>query len=229
MRGTSTSTRSPAEWATTASSDYGEALEQMELADRVGLDSVWEVEHSFLEDTRTRHASSMLLGAASQRSGAERRDPARLPASRAHSQTAAMLDLVSSSGAGELGTARDLERGRARGFGVDREGRRARWEELLGVVARMMVEEPARPRRRARLSMPPRNVVPRPSRNRIAAGWRAGGARRSGSRSEGSARSGSRSSSPRRPPVGRRVPRDRQRAVRNLGCAVNPNVGASCR
>src|SRR3954470_14330176 len=44
-----------------------DALEQIELADRVGLDSVWEVEHHFLEEYSHSSASGVFLGAASQR------------------------------------------------------------------------------------------------------------------------------------------------------------------
>src|SRR5512141_2092474 len=44
-----------------------DALEQVELADRVGIDSVWEVEHHFLEEYSHSSASGVFLGAASQR------------------------------------------------------------------------------------------------------------------------------------------------------------------
>src|SRR3984893_1763862 len=44
-----------------------DALEQVELADRVGLDYVWEVEHHFLEEYSHSSAPEVFLAAASQR------------------------------------------------------------------------------------------------------------------------------------------------------------------
>ena len=44
-----------------------DALDQVELADRLGIDYVWEVEHHFLEEYSHSSASGVFLGAASQR------------------------------------------------------------------------------------------------------------------------------------------------------------------
>src|SRR6185312_12332370 len=80
-----------------------DALEQIELADRVGFDSVWEVEHHFLEEYSHSSASGVFLGAASQRTKRIRlgfgilplplgfQHPARV------AETAAILDLVSAA------------------------------------------------------------------------------------------------------------------------------------
>src|SRR2546425_10834965 len=43
------------------------ALEQVELADRLGFDVVWEVEHHFLEEYSHSSAPEVFLAAASQR------------------------------------------------------------------------------------------------------------------------------------------------------------------
>src|ERR1700758_2406432 len=43
------------------------ALEQVEIADRVGFDHVWEVEHHFLEEYSHSSAPEVFLAAASQR------------------------------------------------------------------------------------------------------------------------------------------------------------------
>ena len=43
------------------------ALEQVELADKVGIDYVWEVEHHFLEEYSHSSAPEVFLAAASQR------------------------------------------------------------------------------------------------------------------------------------------------------------------
>src|SRR5947208_12948482 len=46
---------------------YREALEQIELADRLGFDTIWEVEHHFLEEYSHSSAPEVFLAAASQR------------------------------------------------------------------------------------------------------------------------------------------------------------------
>jgi alkanesulfonate monooxygenase SsuD/methylene tetrahydromethanopterin reductase-like flavin-dependent oxidoreductase (luciferase family) len=143
------------------------ALEQVELADRVGIDSVWEVEHHFLEEYSHSSASGVFLGAASQRTKRIRLGFGILPLPPGYqhparvAETAAMLDLVS-GGRVELGTGETSSGAELEGFGVDRETKRAQWEELMPVVARMMVEEPFAGVDGRFLSMPPRNVVPKP-------------------------------------------------------------------
>ena len=46
---------------------FEEALEQVELADRLGIDSAWEVEHHFLEEYSHSSAPEVFLAACSQR------------------------------------------------------------------------------------------------------------------------------------------------------------------
>ena len=46
---------------------YREALEQVELADRIGIDYAWEVEHHFLEEYSHSSAPEVFLAACSQR------------------------------------------------------------------------------------------------------------------------------------------------------------------
>ncbi|HKE78469.1 MAG TPA: LLM class flavin-dependent oxidoreductase, partial [Solirubrobacteraceae bacterium] len=144
-----------------------DALEQVELADRVGIDAVWEVEHHFLEEYSHSSASGVFLGAASQRTRNIRLGFGILPLPLGYqhparvAETAAMLDLVS-GGRVELGTGETSSGMELQGFGVDRETKRAQWDELLPVVARMMVEEPFAGVDGRFLSMPARNVIPKP-------------------------------------------------------------------
>ena len=49
---------------------FTDALEQVELADRLGFDYLWEVEHHFLEEYSHSSAPEVFLGAASQRTTA---------------------------------------------------------------------------------------------------------------------------------------------------------------
>src|ERR1700747_581639 len=46
---------------------YHEALEQIELADRLGFDTVWEVEHHFLTEFAHSSAPEVFLSAVAQR------------------------------------------------------------------------------------------------------------------------------------------------------------------
>src|SRR5215510_6061469 len=46
---------------------YREALEQVELADRLGFDYAWEVEHHFLDEYSHSSAPEVFLAACSQR------------------------------------------------------------------------------------------------------------------------------------------------------------------
>ena len=46
---------------------FNEALDQVELADRLGIDFAWEVEHHFLEEYSHSSAPEVFLAAASQR------------------------------------------------------------------------------------------------------------------------------------------------------------------
>ena len=46
---------------------FQDALEQVELADRIGIDYAWEVEHHFLEEYSHSSAPEIFLAAASQR------------------------------------------------------------------------------------------------------------------------------------------------------------------
>ena len=146
---------------------YRDALEQVALADRVGFDSVWEVEHHFLEEYSHSSASDVFLAAASQRTERIRlgfgilhlppgyQHPARV------AETAATLDLVS-GGRVELGTGETSSGAELGGFGVHRDTKREQWDEALDVVTRMMVEEPFAGYDGRFLKMPPRNVVPKP-------------------------------------------------------------------
>ncbi len=57
---------------------YWQALEQIELGDRLGFDFVWEVEHHFLEEYSHSSAPEVFLGAVSQRTKQRRRPSERI-------------------------------------------------------------------------------------------------------------------------------------------------------
>src|SRR5919107_2709825 len=124
-----------------------DALDQVELADRVGFDYVWEVEHHFLEEYSHSSAPEVFLAAASQRTSRIRlgHGIVQLPPAFNHpariAERVATLDLVS-NGRVDFGTGEASSQMELGGFGVDREQKRAQWEEAIDVVTRMMVEEP---------------------------------------------------------------------------------------
>jgi len=143
------------------------ALEQVELADRLGIDSVWEVEHHFLEEYSHSPAPEVFLAAASQRTTRIRlgHGIVQLPPGFNHparvAERIATLDLVS-GGRVEFGTGESSSQMELGGFGVDRESKREQWEESLDAITRMFVETPYAGHRGRFTSMPPRNVVPKP-------------------------------------------------------------------
>ncbi|HMJ36126.1 MAG TPA: LLM class flavin-dependent oxidoreductase [Baekduia sp.] len=144
-----------------------EAIEQVRLADRLGYDTVWEVEHHFLEEYSHSSASDVFLAACSQITKDIRLGFGILPLPPGYqhparvAETAATLDLVS-DGRVELGTGETSSGAELAGFGVDRDTKRAQWAEALEVVARMMVEQPFAGIDGRYVSMPPRNVIPKP-------------------------------------------------------------------
>jgi|tagenome__1003787_1003787.scaffolds.fasta_scaffold20964173_1 alkanesulfonate monooxygenase SsuD/methylene tetrahydromethanopterin reductase-like flavin-dependent oxidoreductase (luciferase family)/putative sterol carrier protein len=144
-----------------------DALAQIEIADRVGFDFVWEVEHHFLEEYSHSSASDVFLAAASQRTKRIRLGLGILPLPPGYqhparvAETVATLDLVS-DGRVEFGTGETSSGAELEGFGVDRATKRAQWDEAVRIVTRMLVEEPFAGIEGRFVSMPQRNVVPKP-------------------------------------------------------------------
>lgn len=158
----------PKPWAADAEHRLlADALEQVELADRLGFDYVWAVEHHFLEEYSHSSAPEVFLAAASQRTSRIRlghgivalphgyNPPARV------AERIATLDLVS-DGRVEFGTGETSSEVELGGFGVVREDKRDQWAEALDAITRMMVETPFAGYDGRILKMPPRNVVPKP-------------------------------------------------------------------
>jgi alkanesulfonate monooxygenase SsuD/methylene tetrahydromethanopterin reductase-like flavin-dependent oxidoreductase (luciferase family) len=146
---------------------YSEALEQVELADRLGIDFVWEVEHHFLEEYSHSSAPEVFLAAASQRTSRIRLGhgivqlPSRVNHPARVAERIAALDLVS-DGRVEFGTGESTGAVEPGAFGIDLETKRDQWRESLDAVTRMFVEEPFAGYQGKWLDMPERNVVPKP-------------------------------------------------------------------
>lgn len=144
-----------------------QALEQVELADARGLDFVWAVEHHFLEEYSHSSAPEIFLAAASQRTRRIRlgHGIVQLPPGVNHparvAERVATLDLVS-GGRVEFGVGEGASDPELEGFGVARGEKREQWDEALDVVVRMMTETPFAGHRGRHVSVPARNVVPKP-------------------------------------------------------------------
>jgi alkanesulfonate monooxygenase SsuD/methylene tetrahydromethanopterin reductase-like flavin-dependent oxidoreductase (luciferase family) len=143
------------------------ALEQCAFADRLGIDYVWEVEHHFLEEYSHSSAPEVFLAAVSQRTRHMRlghgivqtppgfNHPARV------AERIATLDLVS-GGRADFGTGESSSEAELGGFLINPADKRAMWEEGLRVALRCLTESPFTGHAGRFVTMPPRNVLPKP-------------------------------------------------------------------
>jgi alkanesulfonate monooxygenase SsuD/methylene tetrahydromethanopterin reductase-like flavin-dependent oxidoreductase (luciferase family) len=144
-----------------------EALDQVELADRLGIDYAWEVEHHFLEEYSHSSAPEVFLAACSQRTRRIRLGhgivllPPGYNAPARVAERIASLDLVS-NGRVDFGSGESSSLAELGGFGVPLASKRAQWREALEQICNMMVMEPYPGFEGEHFSMPCRNVVPKP-------------------------------------------------------------------
>src|SRR5438045_7981894 len=116
-----------------------DALDQVELADRLGIDYVWEVEHHFLEEYSHSSAPEVFLAAASQRTNRIRlgHGIVQLPQGFNHTarvaERVATLDLIS-DGRVEFGTGESSSEAELGGYLVERDTKRANWDAALDAV-----------------------------------------------------------------------------------------------
>src|SRR5688572_29655212 len=145
---------------------YWEALAQIELADRLGFDHVWEVEHHFLEEYSHSSAPEVFFGAVSQRTTNIRisHGVRLLPFNFNHpiklAEQAAVLDIMS-NGRVEFGTGRSTTSMELDGFGVDYERTRAEVRESLEIIVKAWTEDVLEYHGDL-LDIPASRVVPKP-------------------------------------------------------------------
>ena len=146
---------------------FQDALSQVELADQLGIEYAWEVEHHFLEEYSHSSAPEVFLAAASQRTknirlghGIKLMPPGYNAPARI-AEEIATLDLVS-NGRVEWGTGESASRAELEGFGINPMERRAQWRETVEQVANMMAMDPYPGFQGKYFSMPVRNIVPKP-------------------------------------------------------------------
>lgn len=144
---------------------YHEALEQIDLADRLGYDTVWEVEHHFLTEFAHSSAPEVFLAAVSQRTKNIRigHGVTLLPHKFNHpirvAERVAALDIVS-NGRVEFGTGRSSQFEQA-GFEIDTAESRDMWQESLEIIPRMWTESPFEYAGKY-VNIPPRDILPKP-------------------------------------------------------------------
>ncbi len=145
---------------------YNQVLAQVDLADEVGFDYVWTVEHHFLREFSHCSAPEVLYGAISQRTKRIRigHAVALLPNEYNHpvriAERAAVLDILS-NGRMDLGTGRSTTLIEMDGFEVNPEDTKAQWEEAISIIPRMWTEDPCSHEGRF-FNIPPRSVIPKP-------------------------------------------------------------------
>jgi len=146
---------------------FQEALDQVELADRLGIEYAWEVEHHFLEEYSHSSAPEVFLAACSQRTKNIRLGQGIrqvIPGYNHPARTAeciATLDLVS-NGRVDFGTGESsaiLELG---GFGVDLAKKRDAYLEATEQICNLLAMDPYPGFDGEFFSMPCRNLVPKP-------------------------------------------------------------------
>ncbi len=146
---------------------FQDALEQVEVADRLGIDYAWEVEHHFLEEYSHSSAPEVFLAACSQRTKNIRLGQGIrqvIPGYNHPARTAeivATLDLVSNGrvdfGTGESSAILELD-----GFEVSVADKRKAYLEATEQICNMMAMDPYPGYKGRYFEMPCRNVVPKP-------------------------------------------------------------------
>jgi len=141
-----------------------DALDQIELADRLGFHYAWEVEHHFLEEYSHSSAPEVFLAAASQRTKNIRlghgivqlptNDPARV------AERVSTLDLIS-NGRVELGVGEGSSVTELHPFGRRFREKRAVWEDAMRCLMPMFWSEGWEYHGEF-FDFPLRNVIPKP-------------------------------------------------------------------
>src|SRR4029077_11774582 len=143
-----------------------ESLEQVELADRLGFDYVWAVEHHFLEEYSHSSAPDLFLTACAMQTKRIRvghgvvacvpqyQSPIRI------AERAAVLDILS-GGRVELGTGRSATWTELGGFRANADETKKTWDEYVRVIPKMWTQERFSWHGRT-FSMPERAVLPKP-------------------------------------------------------------------
>ena len=144
-----------------------EALEQVQLADKLGFSTVWEVEHHFLEEYSHSSAPEVFLSACAATTQNIHIGHGIVPVLPGYNHPARVaerigtLDIIS-NGRVEFGTGETSSDMELLGFEIERADKRSMWEEAVPEIAKMMSQAPYEGHTGKFFSMPARNVVPKP-------------------------------------------------------------------
>ena len=144
---------------------YWQAMEQIELADRMGFDTVWLVEHHFRVERSHSPGPEIFLGAVAQRTKNIRlgHGVVLLPYPFNHpirvAERAAVLDILS-KGRLEFGTGRSTQF-EQEGFRIDPAETREMWREALEMIPKMWMNETFSHKGKY-FDIPERNILPKP-------------------------------------------------------------------
>src|SRR5690348_6734196 len=146
---------------------YQQALDQVELADRLGIDHAWEVEHHFLEEYSHSSAPEVFLAACSQRTKQIRlgHGIVLMPPNHDHPWRLAHrmpAPYLVPHGPVQFGTGESSSIMELGGFRISPDDKRAMWAEAVEQCLKMMVMNPYPGFEGKYFSMPCRNVVPKP-------------------------------------------------------------------
>ncbi len=145
---------------------YQHALEYIALADKLGFDQAWTVEHHFLEEYSHSSAPEVFMSAAAMLTERIRlcfgiavcipefQSPVRL------AEKAAVLDVIS-NGRVEVGTGRSGTWNELGGFGVDMDDSKKTWDEYVRMLPKMWTQERFAWDGRC-FKMPERAILPKP-------------------------------------------------------------------
>jgi len=143
---------------------YHQALDQLELADRLGYDYAWEVEHHFLEEYSHSSAPGIFLSAASQRTKQIRLGHGILQLTTNHPAKLAAqvsaLDLIS-NGRVEFGMGESASLTELAPFDIPFDEKRAIFEDAVRCLVPMFTS-PSHSYEGPYHSFPARNVLPKP-------------------------------------------------------------------
>jgi alkanesulfonate monooxygenase SsuD/methylene tetrahydromethanopterin reductase-like flavin-dependent oxidoreductase (luciferase family) len=144
-----------------------EAIEQVQLADRIGIDHAWAVEHHFLDEYSHCSASEVFLSALAAKTerirvgfGIRQVIPNYNHPSRT-AEAVAMLDLIS-NGRVDFGIGEGATRLELHGYGIPAKRKQALAFEAAEQIANMMVMDPYPGFEGEGFSLPCRNVLPKP-------------------------------------------------------------------
>lgn len=166
----------PRPWTPTSEYDhFRNALDQIELADALGYDYAWQVEHHFLEEYSHGSAPASFLAAASQRTKRIRLGHGVWQLTTNHpirvAEATATLDLLS-GGRAELGTGEGQGPTELHPFGARVRDKRDMWEENIKALMPCFTKTDWEFHGKF-FDFPRRNVLPKPLQQPHPPLWRA--------------------------------------------------------